>query len=78
MPYFLMVYDRQAARILELREFPEAERDEAMRLRDAREETEMDNGRIEVVLFGAESEDALRRTHGRYFGLSGTLAARKQ
>lgn len=77
MPHFLMVYDRGAGQILELTEFEEDQRDEAMAERDAREEAELENADIEVVLFGAESEAALRKTHARYFDLAGEIASRK-
>ena len=65
---FLMHYDRARGRIVELREFAEDERSVA---EDARLQLEFALGRQkvehEVVLLEAASEDALRKTHRRYF-----------
>lgn len=75
MRYFLVVYDQRAGRLLELDEFGAEERAEALRQRFAREALELDNPSIEVVVLGAESRNALRRTHGRYFQTAAELAA---
>jgi hypothetical protein len=65
---FLMHYDRARGRIVELRRFDAGERSVA---EDARLQLELALGRQrvehEVVLLEAASEDALRRTHRRYF-----------
>ena len=76
MPHFLLVYDQRDQRILELKEFGEDDRDIAMRAREEREEAELGNQHIEVVLFGAASEAALRRTHARYFQTVSEIASR--
>jgi len=65
---FLIEYNRSEGHIVTLRDFDDAQRREA---EDSRLEIESDLNRKgvdhEVVLLEAESEDALRRTHRRYF-----------
>jgi hypothetical protein len=75
MPYFLVVYDQHAGELLELTRYEAAERDDALSARFAREVVERDRSYIEVVLLGAASEDALRRTHARYFQTAAEIAA---
>ncbi len=67
MRYYLMVYDRSAGRIVELKEFDEDERTEALRERFLRELREVHNPDIEVVVLGAASRNGLLHTHSRYF-----------
>lgn len=67
MPYFLVVYDQRAGEILELTEFAAEDRAMALEARYRREAAEASRPHVEVVLFGAESEKALRHTHARYF-----------
>jgi hypothetical protein len=65
---FLIEYDRSEGQIVTFRNFDNLQRREA---EDARLQIEVDdNGKEldrEVVLLEAESEDALRLTHRRYF-----------
>lgn len=65
---FLIEYDRQRGSIVQFREFKDDEREQAY---DARLDLELRlNGagiENEVVLLEAPSEDAIRRTHRRYF-----------
>jgi hypothetical protein len=65
---FLIEYDRPAGRLLTFRSFIDAERNGA---EEARLELELILHRQkvdhEVVLLEAASEDAVRRTHRRYF-----------
>jgi hypothetical protein len=65
---FLIKYKRSEGRIVTFREFDSRQRHEA---EDSRLQIEVaDNGKeadCEVVLLEAESEDALRVTHRRYF-----------
>lgn len=75
MKFFLLVYDRTAGRLLDMREFSEAQRTEAAAERIARELAERGRPDIEVVLLGAESLDALKKTHSRYFGIPGSQVA---
>jgi len=60
--YFVIVYDRGAGRLLRLEPFEG--REAALEERFRQERLQPD---AEVVLLAARSEDALRRTHGRYF-----------
>ena len=65
---FLIEYDRTQGRIVTIREFADAERQGA---EDARIQREIELNHLgkerEVVLLEAASEEALRRTHRRYF-----------
>lgn len=65
---FLIEYDRNQGRVITLREFDEAQQQEAD---EARLEMELALNRLgterEVVILEAASEAALRRTHRRYF-----------
>jgi hypothetical protein len=67
MSYFLLVYDRSAGELRELREFGDADREAALAERFARERETEGRQDLEIVLLGAPSEAALRRTHSRYF-----------
>jgi hypothetical protein len=65
---FLIQYDRRKGTLVEFRKFEEWER---QRAQDTRLELELalnERGvEDEVVILDAPSEEALRRTHGRYF-----------
>ncbi len=65
---FLIEYDRSRGEIVTFKEF---EGEEARSAEQARLEMELDLNRRgverEVVLLEAENEEALRRTHRRYF-----------
>lgn len=65
---FLIEYDRSSGRIVTFREFDDTERQEGD---DARLQLELELSRLgterEVVLLEAATEEALRRTHRRYF-----------
>lgn len=80
MSYFLLVYDRTAGVLREpVVEFADHEREAAVRRRFELEQQEREHPNIEVVVLGAASMNALRRTHARYFKsmselLSDTLA----
>jgi hypothetical protein len=67
MSYFLLVYDRAAGALRELRRFADSDREGALAARFARERQEQGRPDIEVMLLGAASEEALRKTHARYF-----------
>jgi hypothetical protein len=68
MMIFLVEYDRARGEIVTLGRFPDSERQIA---EEARLEIEVGLNRDEVdrevVILEAESEEALRRTHRRYF-----------
>lgn len=74
MPYFLLVYDRSTGHLVdEVRKFDQAS--VALNARFAREREERGNASIEVVVLGAESREALEKTHSRYFGKTGELVS---
>ena len=65
---FLIQYNRSLGQVVALKAFSESERrvaeDTRLELEIRLNQNEIDH---EVVLLEAESEDALRRTHRRYF-----------
>lgn len=65
---FLIEYDRPTGLIVTYRKFDDREREQAANARLEIEVT-LNRQRVdhEVVLLEAESEDAVRRTHRRYF-----------
>jgi len=67
MSYFLLVYDRSAGLLRELKQFDDADRETALAERFARERDSEGREDLEIVLLGATSEEVLRRTHSRYF-----------
>jgi hypothetical protein len=73
---FLIEYDRLRGEIVTLETFSDSERSVA---EDARLEMEIGLNRDEVdrevVILEAESEEALRRTHRRYFETLSELAS---
>lgn len=66
MKQFLLVYDRKAGKITDLREYDEGDFGRALNDRFSVEE-DSKNGQLEVVVLRAKSLDALKRTHARYF-----------
>ena len=72
---FLIDYDRSRGELVSIKSFDDAERDTA---RDERLARELELHRIgvqrEIVLLEADSEAALRQTHGRYFADVAELA----
>jgi hypothetical protein len=73
---FLIDYDRNGGRLISLKKFEDANRKSA---EDERLEMELELNRRgverEIVLLIAETEEALRRTHSRYFKTLSELAA---
>lgn len=65
---FLIEYDRPQGRITRFKVFPDAEQEGAEGIR-LEIELELNRRRIEhdVILLQADSEEALRQTHRRYF-----------
>ncbi|MGH9908311.1 MAG: hypothetical protein ACRD8U_22330 [Pyrinomonadaceae bacterium] len=65
---FLIEYDRGRGQLMTFKEFEESERQKA---EDSRLELELNLNRLgiehEVVVLEAASEEAVRRTHRRYF-----------
>ncbi|MDQ4124422.1 MAG: hypothetical protein M3134_02325 [Actinomycetota bacterium] len=72
----MIVFDRPQGEILEMVEFPAAERDVALKELFEREERFRQRPNIEVVMLGSDSIETLKLTHGRYF--KGELARRIQ
>lgn len=65
MIHYLIVFDRPRGQILELRQF--SERQDAVRARFEEERRRAGQSQVEIVILGAESREALERTHARYF-----------
>jgi hypothetical protein len=68
MRFFLLVFDRSGGRLVDdVAEFASSKA--ALNARLAREAVERRLGHdgIEVVVLGAESREALEKTHSRYF-----------
>lgn len=63
MHHYLMVYDRSEGRVLRMDRFTDAR----AALRERFNEENRQPKDVEVVVLSAASEDALRRTHARYF-----------
>ena len=65
---FLIEYDRFTGKLVDFRKFDDSEREAA---RQARQELELavnrEGNQREVVILEAPNEEAVRRTHGRYF-----------
>ena len=65
---FLIEYDRASGRIVSLRTFQDSAKAEAEKVRlDLEIELNRQGVEREVVALDAASEEALRRTHRRYF-----------
>jgi hypothetical protein len=72
---FLIEYDREQGKLVEIRPFPDYDRQFAQRERLSRELELNRNGVVrEVVLLEAENRKALERTHRRYFRTAAELA----
>jgi hypothetical protein len=68
MNYFVLVYDRPHGQLVRTPErFLECDGDRALDRRFELEREFSDRPDYEIVVLGGESEDAIRKTHGRYF-----------
>ena len=65
--HFLLVFDHQAGRLVERREFGDGEEAVAAYANKEREYEKQE--RVEVVLISSDSIETVKRTHGNYFGL---------
>lgn len=65
MNHYLLIFNRRTGVLIRKQQISSS--DEAMSARFAAEAQYRDDPDIEVVVLGAQSEDALRRTHSRYF-----------
>lgn len=73
MNHYLVVFDRSTGTVLHRQRYDD--RNEALEARFAAEREHRDEPDIEVVVLGARSWEALKRTHGRYFKGFDQLAA---
>ena len=72
---FLIEYDRRRGLIVSLQTYPDTQREKAGEARLAMELKLRGEGvEREVVILEAASEEALRKTHRRYFETLNTLA----
>jgi hypothetical protein len=68
MKVFLLIYDRDARKLVRLDEFAQEDRSSATSARRDAEIAAIREGRKqEIVILEAESLDALKHTHGSYF-----------
>ena len=68
MTLFVLIYDRRGDGVVELKLFDNTERDAADEFRMRAERTALlEDLDQDIVLFQAESREALERTHGGYF-----------
>jgi hypothetical protein len=74
MAHFLLIYDRQAGKLLRKQEF--ASDIEALDERFAAEAEYGVHENIEIVAISAASEEELKKSHGRYFLTSEQLGQR--
>lgn len=63
--YFLLTYDRSKLRLVDIERYQDGEK--AVDLYGERERQYAEQPHMEVVLLGADSEDAIRVTHPTYF-----------
>lgn len=75
MTQFLIVYDQVAGKVLELREFEDAQREAALAERFRLEREHLSEEHVEIVVLGASAREDLERTHARYFKTVSELAA---
>ncbi len=74
MSHFLLIYDRSSGTLVRQTGFGTSA--EAIRARFEAELEYRGCPEMEIVALSAESEEALRRTHGRYFMSLSELAGR--
>lgn len=65
--YFVLVYDRSVGKLESFKSFGEDERGLALDARFDLERQHLGDSRREVIMLGADSREALVRTHSRYF-----------
>jgi hypothetical protein len=68
MSYFVLIYDRSRRELLDVQQFEDTDRASADTFRLQAQRKALDE-RLdqEIVLFQAQSREALERTHGSYF-----------
>lgn len=77
--YFLIAYDRERGTLVQITQFEESEFEKASNARLKLEQDQVRLGSVrEIVLLEAATDDALRRTHRRYFAGVAELANRSE
>ena len=74
MKYFVVEYERPTGTLRMCREFPYTDYKAAAALRFERDLANREHPEVETVLLGADSLEALKITHGRYFYTVSELA----
>ena len=72
MKHFLLVFDRAEGRLLSVTPF--TRRGEALQARFEAERLHRADPSVEIVVLNAASEEALRKTHARYFETAQEIA----
>ena len=67
MNYYVLVYDQRSGTLITIEHYGSDGAPAALARRFELDREYAGNPGVEVVLLSGESEDALRRTHGRYF-----------
>lgn len=73
MNHYLVVFDRSKGKVVHHQRYHDPSK--ALEARFAAEREHHDEPAIEVVVLGARSWEALKRTHGRYFKSFDQLAS---
>lgn len=73
MKYYVLIYDQEKGKILDIEAYGRDGGDAALARRFELDRAWAASPKVEVVLLSAESEEALQRTHGRYFKSVGQL-----
>ena len=76
MNNYLLVYDRKRRTLLNIQEYTSNRAEEAFADRLRLERDYLGDSSIEVVVLGAESMEALAKTHSRYFSSFGEQIGR--
>jgi hypothetical protein len=67
MRHFLLVYDQAAGRVLQIKEFPDDQRNAALDEQFALEREHATDPNLEIIVLTAADHAALQATHARYF-----------
>jgi hypothetical protein len=75
MKHFLIMYDRAATQLVQLREFADTDRGLALEERFRLEREHRDDTDLEIVVLDAPDRATIEKTHGRYFKTLAELVA---
>jgi hypothetical protein len=67
MRFYVLTYDQERGRILDIENYGPDGADAALARRFELDRQYAERPTVEVVLLSAESQEALKLTHGRYF-----------